>query len=655
MGGGVRARLDAVWKLESATIVAAAAAVAGDVGTGEDCAQEALLAALDTWPDTGVPDNPGAWLTTVAKRRALDHLRRLRRARPDGDAVDRAGAAVAGPGEGAGDEVLRLMLVTCHPVLPARERVALTLRLVAGLSAAEIARALLTAETEIVRRIAAARAALARAGVAFDRPEGAEFTERLGSVLGVVYLVFNEGYSATSGGRVLRPELVREALRLGRTLAALAPDESEVHGLVALMELQASRSPARIGPDGAPVPLHEQVRGRWDPLLIRRGFTAMLRARDLGGPPGPYLVQAAIAACHARAASDADTDWPAIAALYAVLDALTPSPVVRLNRAAALGRAEGPEAGLALLAPLTADPSLRDYHLLPAVQADLLERAGRPADARIHYERAAALTANDAERGFLLRRADAVAAPGPSRGRSLGEAGAAFLAGRSGATARSYAQTLARLCRALGDSLPLADADASAVAGAVVTAWGSASPRTWNRHVSTVRSFAAWAGRPDLGDGLALRPVARARAAPLPAQEVARLWSLPGVGVREVVLWRVLHESAAPIGVVLDLNVEDLDLASRRAGAVTWSATTADLLSGLVAGRTRGPVFLTDRRPAPSRAPASPRDVCPETGRVRLSYERAEYLFKSATRRLSPSGLTLGRLRDPSGPVPGAK
>ncbi|ROO86383.1 RNA polymerase sigma factor (sigma-70 family) [Actinocorallia herbida] len=647
----VRARLDAVWKLESATIVAAAAAIAGDVGAAEDCAQEALLAALDSWPKTGVPDNPGAWLTAVAKRRALDHLRRLRRTEPDSDAVARAGEEEEPGAEAEGDEVLRLMLVTCHPVLPTRERVALTLRLVGGLSAAEIARAFLTTEPEVVRRIAGARASLARAGVAFDRPEGAEFTTRLRSVLGVVYLVFNEGYSATSGADLLRPDLVREALRLGRTLAALAPGESEAHGLAALMELQASRSAARVGPDGLPVPLHEQNRGRWDPLLIRRGFTAMLKARDLGGPPGPYLVQAAIAVCHAQASGEADTDWRKIAALYGALEALLPTPVVRLNRAVAVGRADGPQAGLALLDGLTADPALQDYHLLPAVAADLLERAGRPAEARVQYERAAALTANGPERLFLARRAAACGAarsPGPL----LGAAAAAFLAGLEGETARSYGQTLRRLCRTLGEALPLAGVDAASVARVAATAWGGAAPRTWNRHASALRSFAAWADRPDLAASLSRRPVGRERVAPLEGAVLARVRALPGVAVRERVLWLLLQESAAPVRAVLALNVEDVDVSARRAGAIGWSAGTARLLPALLGARTRGPLFLTDRRPGPARTPSDPRDLCPDTGRSRLSYGRAEYLFKRATAPLDPSGegFTLRLLR-PSRPA----
>ncbi|WP_317620723.1 RNA polymerase sigma factor [Actinoplanes sp. KI2] len=328
--------IDAVWKLESAKIVGGLARLVHDVGLAEELAQDALVAALEQWPTTGIPDNPGAWLTTVARRRAVDHIRRERRATglP-------AAEQVPAEQDQAQDDVLRLVFVCCHPALPRDARVALTLRLVAGLTAAEIARAFLQDEPRVVRRIAAAKQTLAREGAGFARPSDADLPGRLTSVLEVVYLVFNEGYSATEGQDLIRADLCREALRLGRMLATLAPDEAEVHGLVALMELQASRATARIGPAGELILLHEQNRGRWDQLLIKRGFAAMLRARALGAPPGPYVLQAAIAVCHAQARTAADTDWARIATLYDALVRLVPTAVVRLNRAVAIGFAQG--------------------------------------------------------------------------------------------------------------------------------------------------------------------------------------------------------------------------------------------------------------------------------------------------------------------------
>lgn len=381
--------VDAVWKMESARIVAGLVRMIGDVGLAEELAQDAVLTALEQWPEAGVPDNPGAWLMAVAKRRAVDHLRREERrdrgqellahdltTRPDEGERDVDEVVDALDGE-IGDDVLRLMFVSCHPVLSTEARVALTLRLIGGLRTDEIARAFLVSESAVAQRIVRAKRALADAHVPFEVPSGPERAARLSSVLEVIYLVFNEGYSATAGDDLMRPSLCLEALRLGRLLADLAPDEAEVHGLVALMELQQSRSAARTGPSGEPVVLHEQNRGRWDPLLIRRGFAALLRARQAGGPLGPYVLQAAIAACHARAATPEETDWPQIAALYEALVRVLPTPVVQLNRAVALAMAHGPRAGLTLVDTLTGEPALKGYHLLPAVRGDLLARLGR--------------------------------------------------------------------------------------------------------------------------------------------------------------------------------------------------------------------------------------------------------------------------------------
>ncbi|MBA9002113.1 sigma-70 family RNA polymerase sigma factor [Thermomonospora cellulosilytica] len=642
-----------MWKLESARVVAGLTRMVHDVGLAEELAQDALVAALEQWPVQGVPDNPGAWLMAIAKRRAVDHIRRSRtlerkqeqlahethETHETHEAAETAEAAEA-PER---DDVLRLMFMSCHPVLPTEARVALTLRLVGGLTAQEIARAFLVNETVIARRIADAKRTLADNGVRFELPDGAELAARLSDVLGVIYLIFNEGYSATSGDDLMRPGLCLEARRLGGLLAELAPDEAEVHGLVALMEIQASREAARTGPSGEPVQLHEQNRGRWDPLLIRRGFTAMLRARDAGGPPGPYVLQAAIAVCHAQARRAEDTDWDQIAALYDALVRLLPTPVVRLNRAVAVGMARGPRAGLDLLDSLTADPALRDYHLLPGVRGDLLHRLGRYEEARREFQRAASLTRNAAERAFLERRAEEIETP-EADGPTLGQAAEAFLArdDLDAQTIRSYGQTLRRLRLGLGDRTLLASLTADQVTKVFQTAWGDAAAKTWNRHRSAVRSFAAWADLDDLAAGLERRAEVRAKPAVLEPAYLDALWSRTDIPLRERTLWRLLQESAAPVRTVLSLNVEDLDLEDRRArtakGAwVTWRSGTARLLPELLAGRTRGPVFLADRRPAPARMPAEA-DLCPETGRGRLSYERAEYLFKQATKSLDPTG-----------------
>ncbi|TKK89369.1 sigma-70 family RNA polymerase sigma factor [Herbidospora galbida] len=618
--------IDAVWKLESAKIIGSLTRLVGDVGLAEEFAQDALVAAMERWPAEGTPGNPGAWLTAVARRRAIDHIRAERRHDQTHERMAHDLRHDDDTGEQDRDDTLRLMFLSCHPVLPPPARVALTLRLLGGMGNAEIARAFLTGEQVIARRVADAKRALAEHRVGFDLPVADEAAERLASVLEVVYLIFNEGYAAASGDDLMRPGLTLEALRLGGMLAEAAP-QSEVLGLLALMEIQASRADARTGPSGEPIPLHEQDRGRWDRLRIRRGFTAMLRARELGGPPGPYLLQAAIAVCHAQAPTAEETDWAQIVSLYELLVRLTPTPVVRLNRAMAVGMARGPRAGLDLTEDLTADPALRNYHLLPAVRADLLLRLGRAEPARREFLRAAALADNAAERAFLARRAAGIPAGEPA-GPLLGPAVAEFLAGRTDATARSYGQTLRRLRTALGEQTPLAELTPAETARAVTSAWGGAAPRTWNRHLAALRSFCAWAGRPDLGAELARRaepaPAIR-RGAPV------HVWSGTGAAPRELALWWLLHESAAPVTRVLALNVEDLDLDDRRSRTgITWRSRTAALLPALIGDRTRGPLFLSGRRPAPARAPAEG-DLCPHTGRRRLSYERAEHLFKQAT------------------------
>jgi RNA polymerase sigma factor (sigma-70 family) len=426
---GARATVEAVWRLESGRIVAALARLVRDVGLAEELAQDALVAALKEWEVNGVPPNPTGWLMTTAKHRAIDRLRRndrlavkvaeLGRAVEDEQrSYGRADFDAVEDEDDLKDDLLRLIFVACHPALSAESRVALTLRVLGGLTTDEIARAFVVPEPTVAQRIVRAKRTLADKGIPFEIPPPAERAPRLASVLEVVYLIFNEGYTATAGADWLRPELTHEALRLGRVLAGLVPDEAEVHGLVALMEIQASRNAARVGPDGEPVPLLEQNRGRWDQLLIRRGYAALLRAERLsrtagsagaGGPIGPYVLQAAIAACHARARAAADTDWVAIAALYDRLAALTPTPVVELNRAVAVAMAYGPERGLEIVDSVARNPALRDYHLLPTVRGDLLARLGRTADARAEFTRAAALTRNERERAVLESRAAALA------------------------------------------------------------------------------------------------------------------------------------------------------------------------------------------------------------------------------------------------------
>ncbi len=633
--GDAQAAVADHWRRESATIVATLVRMVGDVGLAEELAQDALVAALEQWPQAGIPDEPGAWLTTVARRRAVDHLRRTGRLEAlDDDPARDSRPVPDDEAGGGGDDVLRLMLLTCHPALAREERTAMTLRLVAGLETAEIARAFLLHEQQVVARIAHAKRTLAEVGVeASDDLAG-----RLGSVLEVVYLVFNEGYTATAGEDLLRPGLVDEALRLGRLLAAHASEDAEAHGLLALMELQASRSAARVDATGAPVPLDEQDRSRWDRDAIRRGVTALLRAREVGtaGRLGPYVLQAAIAVQHARAAGPEDTDRAQVAALYDLLVAVLPTPVVRLNRAVALGRAHGPEAGLAAVDELAAEGALRDYHLLPAVRADLLGRLGRRGEARVEWRRAAALATNAAEQAVLLRRADALAAAAIS-GPTLGPAVQRFLAREdlSPASRRSYGQTLHRLVRTLGDALPLSSLDADGLGAVLTTTWSAASAATWNRHRGAARSFAAWLGRPELTDGLA------ARATPVRSPEPARKPTLPDGPLRERAFWALLADSGATVTDVLDLDVDDLDLAAHRAGAIRWAPATSGLLRALVGTRSAGPLFLTDRRPGPARRPGA-RDLCPHTGRRRLSYERAEYLFKRAS-----DGSTLRSLRAP--------
>jgi RNA polymerase sigma factor (sigma-70 family) len=412
--------IEAVFRIESPRLIGALARMVRDVGAAEDLAQEAMVAALETWADTGVPDKPGAWLMATARRRAIDGLRHRSMAQRKQAALAREleaarqGTAVAEIENAAeddiGDDLLRLMFTACHPVLAMEARVAMTLRLLGGLTTAEIARAYLVPEATIAQRIVRAKRTLSEARVPFEVPRGAQFAARLASVLQVLYLVFNEGYSATAGDDWMRPGLCEDALRLGRVLAGLAPGEPEVHGLVALMELQASRFAARTGARGEPVLLLDQNRARWDHILIRRGLDALARAEALGGAGGPYVLQAAIAACHARARTAAETDWPRIAALYAALGAVAPSPVVELNRAMAVAMAFGPARGLELIDALAKGRALEGYHLLPAARGDLLARLGRAAEARTEFERAAALTRNGRERDVLLARAAACAA-----------------------------------------------------------------------------------------------------------------------------------------------------------------------------------------------------------------------------------------------------
>ncbi|MEV6410061.1 RNA polymerase sigma factor [Kribbella sp. NPDC051718] len=408
--------IDAVWRIESARIIAGVARIVRDVGLAEELAQDALVAALEQWPESGVPNNPGAWLMAIAKRRAIDLIRRKETYQRklaemgheleiDGDSVEDDVEAILE--DTIEDDLLRLVFTACHPVLTTDARVSLTLRLLGGLKTDEIARAFLAPEATIAQRIVRAKRNLAKAEVEFEVPTGQDLIDRLSSVLEVIYLIYNEGYSATAGDDLMRPSLCNEALRLGRLLAELMPAEPEVHGLVALMEIQASRANARIGPNGEPVLLLDQDRRRWDRLLIRRGLESIDRAWNLEGTPGPYLLQAAIAACHARAAAADDTDWARIAGLYAVLAQVTPSPVVELNRAVAISMAFGPERGLTAVDALADEPSLKDYHLLPSVRGDLLFKLGRLDEARAEFEKAAALTRNERERTFLLDRAAA--------------------------------------------------------------------------------------------------------------------------------------------------------------------------------------------------------------------------------------------------------
>ena len=415
----VRRTVEAVWRMEAPRIVATLARMLRDVGLAEELAQDALVAALERWPRDGVPDNPGAWLTTTARNRAIDRLRhlRLQQDKHVHIAYELEGSDMPGPDDSErlqddiGDDLLRLVFTACHPVLPREARVALTLRLLGGLTTAEIARAFLVPEPTVAQRIVRAKRTLAERKVPFEVPRKAELPERLSSVLEVVYLIFNEGYAATAGDDWMRPALCEEAMRLGRVLVGLAPAEPEAHGLLALMELQASRLRARTRADGSPVLLPAQDRTRWDRWLIQRGLRALARAEGLGGADGPYALQAAIAACHARARHPDDTDWQGIARLYARLLAVLPSPVVALNRAVAVGMADGPAAGLALADALRDDPALAHYAALPAVRGDLLARLGRLDEARTQFERAAALTQNDREREVMRARAAECAAP----------------------------------------------------------------------------------------------------------------------------------------------------------------------------------------------------------------------------------------------------
>ncbi len=418
-----RRTIDALWRIESARIIGALARMVRDVGIAEELAQDALVTALEQWPRSGIPDSPGAWLMATAKHRAIDHLRRERMLERKHDALgyelemaersDSDGLEASAEGE-IEDDLLRLIFAACHPVLPTDSRTALTLRLLAGLTTAEIARAFLVSEATIAQRIVRAKRSLREAQVPFEIPQGEQLTTRLASVLEVIYLLFNEGYAATAGADWMRPALCDEALRISRILAELMPAEPEVHGLVALMEIQASRVRARLGPGGEPVLLMEQDRGRWDRILIQRGLASLARGEALVESRGPYLLQAAIAACHARAVVAEDTDWARIAGLYGELVRLTPSPVIELNRAVAVAMAYGPAAGFDIVERLRADGALRTYHLLPSVRADLLVKLGRHAEARSEFESAARLTQNERERRLLLGRADECATHGPA-------------------------------------------------------------------------------------------------------------------------------------------------------------------------------------------------------------------------------------------------
>jgi RNA polymerase sigma-70 factor (ECF subfamily) len=426
--------IDAVWRIESPRLIAGLTRIVRDIGVAEDLAQDALVAALEQWPKSGVPDNPGAWLMAAAKHRAIDYFRRNQRLDRKHEELGREGVAQkigtrevrdgevqmndidAALDDDVGDDLLRLVFISCHPVLSTEARIALTLRLLGGLTTDEIARAFLVPEPTVAQRIVRAKRTLSEARVPFEVPRGPELAARLSSVLAVIYLVFNEGYAATAGDDWLRPALCEDALRLGRILAELAPREPEVHGLVALMEIQASRSRARVGPSGEPILLFEQNRAHWDQLLIHRGLAALERSEQLrtakpGGARGPYVLQAEIAACHARARTPEETDWTRIVGLYSELAQVAPSPVVELNRAVAVGMASGPAAGLALVNALTSEPSLENYHLLPSVRADFLKKLGQLEEARVEFERAAAQTRNLRERDFLLERARSCTRP----------------------------------------------------------------------------------------------------------------------------------------------------------------------------------------------------------------------------------------------------
>jgi RNA polymerase sigma-70 factor (ECF subfamily) len=425
--------IDAVWRIESPRLIAGLTRIVRDVGVAEDLAQDALVAALEQWPKSGVPDNPGAWLMAAAKHRAIDYFRRNQRLDRKHEELGREGVTQkvgirevrageaqmdeleASLDDNVGDDLLRLVFISCHPVLSTESQVALTLRLLGGLTTDEIARAYLLPEATVAQRIVRAKRTLSEAQVPFEVPRGAELAARLSSVLAVIYLVFNEGYAATAGDNWLRPALCEDALRLGRILAELAPQEPEVHGLVALMEIQASRSRARVSPSGEPILLFDQNRAHWDQLLIRRGLAALdrsekLRAGRAQSLRGPYVLQAEIAACHARAQAPEETDWPRIVELYSELAEAAPSPVVELNRAVAVGMAFGPAAGLEIADRLNSEPALEKYHLLPSVRADLLKKLGRLEEARVEFERAAALTRNVRERALLLDRARACSA-----------------------------------------------------------------------------------------------------------------------------------------------------------------------------------------------------------------------------------------------------
>ena len=415
----VNRAIDAVWRIESPRLIAGLARITGDVGIAEDLAQDALVAALERWPQTGVPDNPGAWLMATAKHRAIDMHRRSKRIERKHEQIGHELDAQqemsvsdldAALDDDIGDDLLRLMFTACHPVLSTEARVALTLRLLGGLTTDEIARAFVVPEATVAQRIVRAKRTLAEARVPFEVPRGGDREARLSSVLGVIYLVFNEGYSATAGEDWMRPALCEDALRLGRVLAELAPHEPEVHGLVALMEIQASRLRARTGPSGEPILLLDQDRGKWDQLLIRRGLAALARAEQLGGARGPYALQAAIVACHARARTAAETDWERIVALYDALAELSPSPIVELNRAVAVSMAYGPALGLELVDALRFEPALKSYHLLPSVRGDLLMKLGRPGEAQSEFDEAASLTRNARERAMLLERSRKAAA-----------------------------------------------------------------------------------------------------------------------------------------------------------------------------------------------------------------------------------------------------